>query len=85
VFSDDMDWCKANLKGSDFVFISTGKDYLDMFLMSLCNQKIISNSTFSWWAAYLSPKGGEIIAPKDWIADPKIDDSHVCPWYWKKL
>jgi len=85
VFSDDLDWCKANLKGHNFMFMSTGKDYLDMFLMSLCEQKIISNSTFSWWAAYLSPKGGEIIAPKDWIADPKIDDSHVCPWYWKKL
>ena len=37
----------------------------DLYLMSLCNNFIISNGTFYWWAAYLGEKNNSIIiAPK---------------------
>lgn len=85
VFSDDLDWCRENLKGSEYHFVDVEKDYLAMFLIGRCHYKIISNSSFSWFGAYLSPIGGLVIAPKRWIIKEDIDDSHVCPYYWKRV
>lgn len=69
VFSDDIDWCKDNL---DFVeniyFISGYNEIVELNMMSECTHHIISNSTFSWWSAYLS-KGSDkkIICPNTWF------------------
>lgn len=38
----------------------------DFISLAECKEHIISNSTFSWWAAYLS--NGKVIAPKEWFA-----------------
>lgn len=75
VFSDDTEWCKANLTfDSRLVFVAdTFKDICDLdelAIMSACTYFIISNSTFSWWAAWLSNvKGENVIAPTPWFAD----------------
>jgi hypothetical protein len=72
VFSDDMDWVKLNLKGENIEYIENSyaeKSYLDMYLMSQCKHNIISNSTFSFWAAFLNANQSKII---------------VCPDYWEK-
>jgi len=69
VFSDDISWCKEHLKHLDCIFISM-QDYEDFILMSLCKDNIISNSTFSWWAAYLNKnQNKKVIAPhhKKWF------------------
>jgi len=39
------------------------------YLMSHCQGGIISNSTFSWWAGYLS--GGRVVAPLNWFGGRK--------------
>ena len=72
-FSDDMNWVKTNFKAPNFRYIdhNTGSSsYLDMYLMSLCSKFIIPNSTFSWWAAWLSnyPDQDKVIyMPNPWI------------------
>ena len=82
VFSDDIPWCKSDLKLEEYItsvlklnntkifYIdwNTGKDsYQDMQLMSKCKYHIIANSSFSWWGAYLDPNPEKIvIAPSVW-------------------
>ncbi len=50
-------------------------DIVEFFLLSQCNHHIIANSSFSWWAAYLSPKQGNVVAPKKWFGRKTDADS----------
>jgi hypothetical protein len=43
-----------------------GTELDDFIALAECKEHIISNSTFAWWAAYLS--GGKVVAPKEWFA-----------------
>jgi len=63
LFSDDINWCKKNMKlDSDVIFIVNSNNQIeDFWLMKNCNNFIISNSTFSWWAAFLSDNSNKII------------------------
>lgn len=65
VFSDDINWCKSNNLGN--YYSENNSHYTDLYWMTLCNGSIISNSSFSWWGAYLSKKT-KIIAPKHWFS-----------------
>lgn len=73
VFSDDIPWCRKFFKGTQFRF-SEGKDAIDdLFLMSWCDHHICSNSTFSWWGAYLRGHGRTIF-PGMWYG-PAVHDA----------
>ena len=67
VFSDDIEWCKGHIKDGDITFIENEPDIIDLFIMSKCKNHIIANSTFSWWAAWLS--GNKTVAPKHFFVD----------------
>lgn len=67
VFSDDPDWCKRNFKSDNFIFPNMDYAY-DLCLQSMCDHHIISNSTFSWWGAWLGQnKNKTIFSPKNWF------------------
>lgn len=90
IFSDDPDWCKANLRLKyPTVFVSHNlgkKDYEDMRLMSTCKHNIIANSTFSWWGAWLNQNKEKIvIAPEKWFGDTSINTSDLIPSSWVKI
>ena len=77
VFSDDITWCKENLKLENVVYIENERDYVELYLMSLCDNNIISNSSFSWWGAWLNVNENKIvIGPKKWFG-PAITHSTV--------
>ena len=75
IFSDDIQWCQDNLfdipnsvivdhthKGNKF------SNYLQ--LMTNCKHFIIPNSTFAWWAAYLSQnQNKKVLHPEIWIKE----------------
>ncbi|MDF2609785.1 MAG: glycosyl transferase family 11 [Lachnospiraceae bacterium] len=69
-FSDDINWCKSQYGAIDAEFVdwNLGSDsYIDMQLMSICRHNIISNSTFSWWGAFLNSNESKIVlCPSKW-------------------
>ena len=68
VASDDMGWCKQNIHGKNIVFVDGCTPYEQMWIMQLCHNFIISNSSFSWWGAYLSDsKTKRVLAPSTWF------------------
>lgn len=84
IFSDDIDWCKENLKHHKCIFIEGNKDIEDLFLMSMCDHNIGANSSFSWWGAWLNNKEGAIkIFPKKWfgeVANLETKDLYLPTW-----
>ena len=68
VYSDDIEWAKKNIKNPQVVFVDGLEDYEDLWMMSLCNNNIISNSTFSWWSAFLNRNiNKKVLCPNVWF------------------
>ena len=87
VFSDDIKWCKDNLKFDNMIFIEGLTDIEDLHLMSLCNHNIIANSSFSWWGAWLnSNPDKKVIAPIKWFGDKaNLNCEDIIPDNWIKI
>jgi len=67
VVSDDIPWCKDNIKTDKITFVEY-KELDALWLLSLCKNFVISNSTFSWWGAYLSKLPGKVVvSPDTWF------------------
>jgi hypothetical protein len=87
VFSDDIQWCKDNLKFKNMVFMEGFSDIEDLHIMSLCQNNIIANSSFSWWGAWLNihPEK-KIIAPTNWFGEQaNLNTSDMIPSDWIKI
>lgn len=68
VVSDDIQWCKDNLNFGNTHFIENSSNINDLYIMSLCNHNIMSNSTFSWWGAWLNENPNKkVIIPDVWF------------------
>lgn len=80
VFSNtrkDVQWIKDNYKlEGDIVYVDLGNNEIeDFYLMQQCKHFIISNSTYSWWTAWLAENPDKIVvAPKPWIKDDSLQD-----------
>jgi hypothetical protein len=63
--SDDISYCKKHFKFlSNAIFVEKLNIIEQLALGSLCDDYVISNSTFSWWLAWLGEKGStSIIRP----------------------
>lgn len=84
IFSDDIEWCRAHFSEDNIIFINNNTDYIDLWLMSLCEHNIIANSSFSWWAAWLNTNvNKKVIAPKLWFGpDKKLNTFDLIPESW---
>lgn len=87
VFSDDIEWCKEHFKVDNIIYIEDEKDYIEIYLMSLCDNDIIANSSFSWWGAWLNTKEDKVvIGPTKWFG-PAINHNtdDILPESWIKM
>ncbi|NBW12595.1 MAG: alpha-1,2-fucosyltransferase [Caulobacteraceae bacterium] len=69
VFSDSIEYAKVifnDFKNINFIFVENNHAFEDMYLMSVCKDNILANSSFSWWAAWLN-ENNKVIAPKNWL------------------
>lgn len=61
VFSDDCHYCQVQFEGLPNVYFAEGSAIEQLCLMTFCRHFIISNSTFSWWGAWLGEREGSIV------------------------
>lgn len=83
IFSDDVEWCKKNIKFPGEVMFESGDDpvWEKLRLMYSCKHFILSNSTFSWWAQYLSRNDKKVvIAPNKWRNKGYSKDIYMNNW-----
>jgi len=86
VFSDDIDWVESQeyFKEPRFNIQRNLNELETLSLMSLCKEgAICSNSTFSWWGAYLGTHAqrNKVIVPEEWINSSYFDTESwlTCP------
>jgi hypothetical protein len=77
------DFVMNNFSFPNVVFPNEDQDWKELYLMGLCENHIISNSTFSWWATFLNKnKNKKIVCPSRWFGPrgPKADDIYESYW-----
>ncbi len=100
VFSDDIEWCRNSFtwlqkeirSTSHWTFeYSEGRtEREDLELMSCCEHNIISNSTYSWWAAYLNQNPNKVVvspSKDNWFgpSNNHLDTSDLIPESWIQI
>jgi hypothetical protein len=92
IFSDDPVFAKNNFFFlANYIIIDNSKfsisDYYDLFLMTKTNHLVISNSSFSWWAAWLNQNPEKIvIAPERYHFDNSwVSSNELYPEDWITL
>ena len=87
ILSDDINWCKKNIKFNNTLYIENETNIIDLYIMSLCKHNIIANSSFSWWGAWLNEnKNKKIICPINWFGEEtSIYTGDIVPEKWLKI
>jgi len=87
---EDLKWIQENYHFTQKIvrYVDLGNpDYEELRLMMNCKHFVISNSTFSWWAAVLSKeKNKTVIAPSVWAKNETPEETEGMYWPgWVKM
>ncbi len=83
ICTDEPEWVRERF---DYPISPMKSDIEDLYLLSQCNRLILSNSSFSWWGAYLGVKKDKVIVPNIWFGEPGPHDYHdIYLQEWEKM
>ena len=86
VASDDIPWCEENLADDNVIFSNCKSELEDLYLLSQCNNSILSNGSFAWWGSFLGKKKDKVIAPKTWFGpEGPSDYSDIYRDKWEQM
>jgi hypothetical protein len=82
--SDDIDWCISNFSYLPNVHFRKYTSALsDIYFLANCESVIMSNSTFSFWGAYLNLMDRKIVFPLNWFSkESGRDGREICLPEW---
>lgn len=77
VSSNNRSFAEECTKGlhPHILYLDEKDDLIELYLLTLCDSFIISNSSFGWWAAWLSRSPFKmVVAPHPWFNPPYPSD-----------
>jgi hypothetical protein len=93
VVSDDIDAARtmfsesASLDHYSFDFVDGNTELEDLAVLSQASSVVMSNSTFSWWGAYIAHKerNASIIYPSPWFNTDKMQPQKLFSDDWLSI
>ena len=93
IYSDDLGKAYTDfveefgLNGIPVTAKASSSEFEDLAGMSASRGIVISNSTFSWWAAWIGSQLHEcnVVAPRPWFTNPTAADDNLLPDNWTVL
>ena len=65
--TDEADFVEHCFHDVSNKVISSNSMFVDFAIITLCEYGVMSNSSFSWWAAYMMRNRKKVFAPKYWL------------------
>jgi len=66
VSSDEPAWCREHFSDPRAVIVDDLSDHAQLAMLTLCDHLVLANSSFAWWAAWLSDVAELRIAAATW-------------------
>ncbi len=88
VSSDEPAWCRLRFRDERIVVVDDIADPAQLAMLTLCDHLIVANSSFAWWAAWLSDAADLKVAPDTWWGedcDAPESDRDPLPAGWIEL
>lgn len=87
--SDDPVWCREHFTGEQFTIVEDEPPLVDLYLSSMCQHNILSNSSFACWGALLNTNSEKHVYyphPYLGIGMRKLDNMrHTLPATWHRV
>jgi glycosyl transferase family 11 len=85
IITDDKVWCRENIlpKLTNACISPFESEHHDFISLSLCQFKVISNSTFGFWACWIDARStSDVMAPRPWINQTCKSYEQIYPSEW---
>jgi len=83
VTTDDVENYTKYINIPNAIICNSKSELEDLYLLSHCDNMIMSNSSFSWWGAFLGSKKKTVCAPSKWFGqDGPKDYSDIYDKSW---
>ena len=75
--TDDPTFVECCFSDIENKTVSKNNMATDLAIMTSCEYGVVSNSSFSWWGAYLMKSRKKVIFPKYWYGWKHKTESHI--------